>query len=86
MTKWLNQQEAVMWFNSYHHWRDGGHTTDRLADENSNDSDNPTPEVNQAESLTPYCVTRHPHSQGGLWRSWFSTMVPLRLWKHYRIS
>ena len=61
MTKWLNRQEAVMWFNSYHRWHNGGHTADRLADENSNDSDNPTPEVNQAEPLTPYRVARHPY-------------------------
>ncbi|KAN0094971.1 hypothetical protein V8E55_003258 [Tylopilus felleus] len=61
MTKWLNRQEAVMWFNSYHCWCNGGHTANRLADENSDDSDNPTAEVNQAVPLTPYCVACHPH-------------------------
>ncbi|KAN0091453.1 hypothetical protein V8E55_005019 [Tylopilus felleus] len=51
MTKWLDRQEAVMWFNSYLSWHNGGHTTGRLADKSSDLSGNPT----------PYCVARHPH-------------------------
>jgi hypothetical protein len=39
MTRWLNRQEAVMWFNSYLTWRNSGHATGGLANEHSDNTD-----------------------------------------------
>ena len=46
MTKWLQCQEAVIWFNQFVMWRNGTHT--------------PTP-AEVVPTRTPYCIALKPH-------------------------
>jgi hypothetical protein len=63
MTRWLNRQEAVIWFNSYLTWCDSDYAACGSANKNGNgsDTDNPTSEADQALPLLSYHVARRPH-------------------------
>ncbi|KAF8547285.1 hypothetical protein OG21DRAFT_1479515 [Imleria badia] len=63
MTKWLNRQEAVRWFNSYLTWHNNGHTTGPSINEHSDDSetDDPTPPADQGSPPSSYHIARRPH-------------------------
>ncbi|KAF8431630.1 hypothetical protein L210DRAFT_962188 [Boletus edulis BED1] len=64
MTKWLNRQEAVIWFNSYLRWCDSSHATGGSDDENSDDTDDTAHEADQALPPLPYRIARRPHFPG----------------------
>ena len=60
MTKWLNRQEAIIWFNSYLRWCGHGDATGSLADDSSDDSEL-TLEVDEALPRPAYHIAQHPH-------------------------